>query len=391
MKYLVKEISADELQELERQKAASPLKQAQFERLASKRRFLERLRYRRPIDTEASWARLVASHPFLQPKPIPFLKRRAVWWTAAAALLIAATTVYWQRQEKQPVVITQSPVTPQPAIIPPPVVKAEPVPVNYPYLLTPGGDTIDLNTAAEGRLPGKDNVQFNKKNLLLSVVSMSTTAGGEGNYTLFNPTKKNYQIKLIDRTRVQLNNNSLLVFPRFFGKSKRRVQTSGETYFEVAKNKNAPFIVQTDKGTEVTALGTAFNISPYSDTSEQITMVEGTTRIKARANSLVLKAGEQVMLTDNMVPRKVSIANARQAIAWTNDMFDFRDRDIQSIMSELGRRYNLRVVFIGEFSKKSSTGKVSRNTPLQDLLDFLTLGTGVHAEVKEHQLIVTGH
>jgi hypothetical protein len=68
MKYLRQEISADELKELERQKATSTLKQEQFDHFTDKKLFLEDLREQYHIDTKAGWAKLVAATPFLQKK-----------------------------------------------------------------------------------------------------------------------------------------------------------------------------------------------------------------------------------------------------------------------------------------------------------------------------------
>ncbi|MBK9014040.1 MAG: FecR domain-containing protein [Saprospiraceae bacterium] len=76
-------------------------------------------------------------------------------------------------------------------------------------------------------------------------------------------------LELADGSKVWLNaQSSLQFFTENEGKD-RRVELTGEAFFEVAKNPQRPFVVKTNLG-EVTVLGTSFNVRslPGSPTLE---------------------------------------------------------------------------------------------------------------------------
>lgn len=69
---------------------------------------------------------------------------------------------------------------------------------------------------------------------------------------------------LDDGTEIWLNSASELKYPAHFVGNERRVQLTGEAYFQVARNEAAPFIVET-RDMDVKVLGTSFNVSIYED------------------------------------------------------------------------------------------------------------------------------
>jgi len=76
------------------------------------------------------------------------------------------------------------------------------------------------------------------------------------------PRGGTYDVTLPDGTIVKLNAGTVLTYPTIFAKDKREVTLVGEAYFEVAKRKDHPFVVQT-KNQQVQVLGTHFNINAY--------------------------------------------------------------------------------------------------------------------------------
>src|SRR5690606_29878165 len=91
-------------------------------------------------------------------------------------------------------------------------------------------------------------------------------AGISGNvmHTVSTPRGGQYQLTLSDGTRVWLNAATSVRFPAAFADSARRVELSGEAYFEVAHDAKRPFEVRS-AGQAVRVLGTRFNVTAYAD------------------------------------------------------------------------------------------------------------------------------
>jgi len=93
-----------------------------------------------------------------------------------------------------------------------------------------------------------------------------------------------------------------LTFPTAFVGSVRRVELTGEAYFEVVKNKDKPFLVMA-KGMQVEVLGTHFNINAYDDEATvKTTLLEGSVKINTNSKSnAVLMPGEQAQVINDKV------------------------------------------------------------------------------------------
>ncbi len=83
--------------------------------------------------------------------------------------------------------------------------------------------------------------------------------------TMTTPKGRQFQVSLPDGSKVWLNAASSLRYPTAFTGTERRVEITGEAYFEVAENKQIPFKVIVNNAMEVKVLGTHFNINAYED------------------------------------------------------------------------------------------------------------------------------
>lgn len=114
--------------------------------------------------------------------------------------------------------------------------------------------------------------------------------------TIIVPRGGEYSLALADGTRIKINSDSKLTFPHRFMGEERRVRLEGEALFDVVKDKEHPFIVETAKG-NVQVLGTLFDINVYPEEDVvQTTLVEGRVVFKGKGMSqhVELSPGEQV-------------------------------------------------------------------------------------------------
>ena len=249
------------------------------------------------------------------------------------------------------------------------------------------GTKIILDNAANGNLAQQGNAQVVKlangqiaydvkglsdKDIMWN--TMSTPVGGQ------------YQVTLPDGTRVWLNAASSVTYPAVFVSQNRQVKITGEVYFEVAKNKEKPFIVDIDGKSTVEVLGTSFNINSYTDeASIKTTLLDGSVKI----SSVVLKQpGQQAVQAEND-KIYVQSTDINQALAWKNGLFSFNDADLHSIMRQLERWYDIKVKYEGRLPDFTLNGEMYRNVNLSVVLKFLEK-MGVKFRMEGKILTVTG-
>lgn len=189
--------------------------------------------------------------------------------------------------------------------------------------------------------------------------------------TLTTPRGGQYQLELPDGTKVWLNAASSLKYPTAFTGSERKVELSGEAYFEVAKNKNMPFYVKSGNQT-IEVLGTHFNINAYADEPVcRTTLLEGKVKVLTGKNQVLLNPGEQSEITissDVVLNRN---ADLEKAVAWKNGEFIFSGEDLGSIMRIISHWYNVDITYTRQPDAEEYGGMVSRNKNLSAVLKML--------------------
>jgi len=197
------------------------------------------------------------------------------------------------------------------------------------------------------------------------------------------------KIVLADGTRVWIDAGSSFSYPTAFTGNARQVNISGQAYFEVAKNSNMPFTVSTaNKGYTVQVLGTSFNIRVYADEANmKLTLVDGAVKFNTNTASKLMKPGEQAVATDNGNIQLTTNADLTAATAWKDGLFYFNGSDINTIMSELQRYYNLDVVYQAHV-RDSFVAKIPRDVPVSQLLNLLEMTNLVHFSIDGRKVTV---
>ncbi len=202
--------------------------------------------------------------------------------------------------------------------------------------------------------------------------------------TITTPRGGQYQIMLPDGTKVWLNASSSLKFPTSFVANYRDVELMGEAYFEVAKNKEKPFVVNVDK-MKVEVLGTHFDVMAYPDEKTiNTTLIEGSVKVVQNNESRVLVPGQQAVVGDGIQVVKAS----DDVIAWKNGLTSFNDADIRTIMRQVARWYDIEVVYKGEIPRRLFTGQISRKANLSELIRIIEL-SDIHLKLQGNVIVVT--
>ncbi|MDI3319844.1 FecR family protein [Pinibacter soli] len=249
------------------------------------------------------------------------------------------------------------------------------------------GSVINLDSAANGNLTSQGGVRVRK---LASGQIAYEMSGRQSEEVMWNkistPKGGQYQLTLPDGTKAWLNAASSLRFPTAFTGTERRVELTGEGYFEVAQNAAKPFYVNTGT-TVVKVLGTAFNVMAYDDEdAKKITLLQGGVLVNEASNTAKLVPGQQAT-----VEAGISVADnvdLEQVMAWKNGTFVFGESmSVEEAMRQIARWYDVDVVFRHKINGHIG-GSVSRNANISEVLKILELTGVVKVEVVGRKVIV---
>jgi transmembrane sensor len=322
-------------------------------------------------------------------KIAPIFRRRWIRVAAAAVLLIGAGAVYKfadDKEREQQIVRINAENE-----------KHDVAPGGNKAVLTlANGSVIILDSATNGTLTQQGNSKVIKLSNGQLVYNLVSKKPNEILYnTISTPRGGQYQLTLADGSKVWLNAASSLRFPATFTGNERNVELTGEAYFEVAKNASMPFKVNVAGKAEVEVFGTHFNINNYVDeTTINTTLLEGKVKVTPLSNSKLriqnsrmLAPGQQAILNNNGQISLNKKVNVEEVMAWKNGIFNFNNADLQTVLRQLSRWYDVDVVYEGAIPQREFEGKMERNLNLSQVLKILEKNN-VHFKIEKKKLIV---
>ncbi len=248
------------------------------------------------------------------------------------------------------------------------------------------GTTVALDSVTSGTIAMQGNVNI-IKNENGGIVYNGTNNIIEYN-TLVNPKGSPVQsLTLADGTKVWMNAESTLKYFTSVGKVDRRVEITGECYFEAAHDATRPFIVKdVTRNTEVQVLGTHFNVNTYTDEPViKVTLLEGSVKVIMGSSSGLLKPGQQAQVSNEI--KVVDAVNMVEVMAWKDGYFQFTNADIGTVMRQVERWYDVQVVYEGEKPTGHYAGEVSRNVSAAEMLKVIK-ASGVNFRIEGKKIIV---
>ena len=203
--------------------------------------------------------------------------------------------------------------------------------------------------------------------------------------TLIVPRGGEFSLELADGTRVWLNTESKLRYPVAFTGEERRVEMDGEVYFEVAKNREKPFVV-TVNGVDIRVLGTSFNVSAYQE-DVVTTLVTGKVQLKKGDEQVVLLPNQQAIWSDDKF--KVKQVDARNYVLWKEGVFYFEDVDLETILDDMARWYNVNIFYVNPTLKKMKFSvEIKRYEDINEILRRIEQTKRVKFEIKDRTINV---
>lgn len=333
-------------------------------------------------DVHEEWARFLKRSDILpSPARISITNNHTTVWnrrkfqvSAAAILLILATSVgFWLYE-------------PQKQAAPVALMKRNPQPQEVVLSNDQGGNIILSEQTDRDSLASLGATLTGDQQLAYSPTSgQETTVSTQ---TLQTPRGKDFKIVLSDGTEVWLNAESTLTYPSRFHEAQRIVELDGEAYFKVAKDSARPFIVRSGK-LETQVLGTSFNFRNYTHSTPHVTLVEGRVLVTGHDTSVTLHPNEDAQIGDDGTIR-VTQVDPRSYTAWVDGYFYFDNASLEEIMRELGRWYNLNILFENpEAMKYHFNFWASRKNGIHNVIELLNDLGKVKASLDNNALIIS--
>lgn len=216
------------------------------------------------------------------------------------------------------------------------------------------GITYTINTTSKAEV-----IAFN---------TLSTANGEQSPYPLILP----------DGSKVWLNDQSSITFPTKFNEKDRIVEITGEAFFEVKHNAQHPFKVKTENQI-IEDIGTSFNVNAYADEpATKTTLIEG----KVKVNNMPLMPGQQ---SDGSNIRTV---DTKRYTTWRNGDFYFENDNIQTVMRQLSRWYNIQISYEGKITTDGFYAQISRTKNISAILQVLENTNEVHFKIEGRRVTV---
>jgi transmembrane sensor len=324
---------------------------------------------------------------------VPLWRQPRVWWVAAGTMLLLATAGYFAMNNK--------PVATQTAEIPKPVIQPMVVPGGNKAVLTlADGSSIVLDSAANGALTqqGATTIMKKQDGELVYKTDSKTGENAVAVNTISTPRGGQYQVVLPDGTRVWLNAVTSLRFPASFTGDKRVVELTGEGYFEVAavdkEGKKMPFIVNVLPsfgglgGGKVEVLGTHFNVKAYNDEAAiKTTLLEGSVKMSSAKGQYLMKPGQQASVGKDGKMSLNEEADVDEAVAWKNGRFQFNEADVETVMRDIARWYDVTIEYAGKVPAEKFEGEIPRSSNITEVFKILEL-SNVHCKIEGKKITV---
>ncbi|MEP6749538.1 MAG: FecR domain-containing protein [Bacteroidota bacterium] len=323
-------------------------------------------------------------------RPIEYIKVKRLPWrrfasiAAAVLILLGSTTAIWLMVRKTPAINlslskVKTPASHQNDLLPG---------GNKATLTLSNGSVISLDDAQTGKIALQGNALINKSANGQLVYKILESKPAEIAFnTLTTPRGGQFKLVLPDGSEVWLNAASSIKYPASFTGDERKVEISGEAYFEIAHNPAKPFIVGVN-GMEVKVLGTHFNINAYSDESViKTSLLQGSITLHKGGNTVALQPGQQAQLTRDADVKVVNDVDMEEVVAWKNGYFSFNRADLQSVMRQIARWYDVEISYEGKIPERLFGGKIDRNSNASEVLKILE-ESKVHFSIEDKKITV---
>lgn len=203
----------------------------------------------------------------------------------------------------------------------------------------------------------------NKELKMLTYNHLLTGSNGKGEYLL------------PDGSTVWLNSNSILKYPETFTKGKRVVYLEGEALFEIEKDMENPFVVETG-GVNIEVTGTCFLVHNYAEKNIiETVLVNGAVTLSGDyfTKPFKMSPGELITYNKNTHQTELHQVNADDYINWVHSKLVFDKTNLAQIVIGLEKWFNVEIEVDQELVKSTHMSFTVRRESIEDVLTYMSL------------------
>lgn len=199
-------------------------------------------------------------------------------------------------------------------------------------------------------------------------------------------------VELPDGTHISLGSKTTFHYDKDYGKDKRIVYLEGEAYFDVAKQKDKPFIVKT-KEQDIEALGTKFNVMAYPlDSLVITTLLEGSVQLKTMnfPERTIMRPNQQFIYNRNTKQASLFHVDARQFTSWTTGYYYFHEQSLKAILDRLSHVYGMQFTVNSEIlNQRTFTGTFYRGQSIKDIMEIVNLSIPIKYKIDDRHVTIS--
>ena len=315
-------------------------------------------------------------------RSIPFrFKIKYRRWIAAASVLIllSAGLIIWAPFNVPKKQLTNTNRYPVPALKPG---------TDKAILILADGRKIILDSAQNGMLAQEGGTRILKQSGDQLVYKPGNTQTDISYNTMATPNGGQYRLVLPDGSIVWLNAASSITYPTVFNGRERKVSILGEAYFEISPDREKPFLVDVAGKASIEVLGTHFNVNAYADEQRILTtLLEGRIRLGTKSGQVTLHPGQQASAAISAAISLENNVDTSQVVSWKNGYFQFNRTDLQTVMRQIARWYDVDIKYEGKIPADKFIGRLPRSASGAQVLQALQ-EMQVHVRIEGKTMIV---
>lgn len=203
------------------------------------------------------------------------------------------------------------------------------------------------------------------------------------------PKAKYVSLVLSDRSKLIVNNNTRIAFPRVFTGSRREIYVDGETLVDVTKDSHHPFVVETNKF-DIQVLGTLFNVNAYKEESNnEVVLIRGSILLKDKhAHQKILKPNNHVSISPLEIGA-VKYVDVNDYISWTKGVLILHQQTLYDVSQKLSRYYNMPINISHDIKSVIVEGKLDLKQSLPDLIQIISVAVPIDYHINKGTYFIT--